>query len=43
MELTKRALAGQTLSQLISRCAEWNLSQSTVNSYIDEVRERLTK
>lgn len=42
-ELTMRALAGQTLSQLISRAAEWNVSKGTVNSYIEEVRKRLNK
>ncbi len=42
-ELTRRALRGQTLSQLVSRCVEWNVSPSTQKSYLDEVRERLNK
>ena len=42
-ELTRRALKGQSLSQLMSRCVEWKLSPSTINSYIEEVRDRLTK
>ena len=42
-ELTRRALRGQTLSQLISRCTEWGVSKGTQNSYLDEVRERLNK
>lgn len=42
-ELTKRALAGQSLSQLTSRCIEWKISPGTINSYLDEVRERLRK
>ena len=42
-ELTKRALSGQTLSQLVSRCLDWKLSQGTINSYMDEVRDRIKK
>ena len=42
-ELTRRALKGQTLSQLMSRCVEWQVSPGTANSYIEEVRERLNK
>ena len=43
MELTRRALAGQSLSHLMSRCSEWNISPATSSSYIKEVRERLNK
>ena len=42
-ELTKRALMGQSLSQLLGRCSEWQSSPATSNNYIEEVRERLTK
>lgn len=42
-ELTQRALVGQSLSQLLSRCSEWQISPTTSNNYIEEVRERLTK
>lgn len=42
-ELTRRALRGQTLAQLISRCVEWDVSPGTQRSYIEEVRERIEK
>ena len=42
-ELTKRALSGQSLSQLVSRCTEWGVSKGTANSYIEEVRDRIKK
>ena len=42
-ELTRMALQGKTLSQLVSRCLDWKLSKGTISSYMEEVRERIQK
>lgn len=42
-ELTNMALKGADLDTITGRMLKWKIAAATQNSYLDEIRERLTK